>query len=56
MAKMPEFDARDLTKGLTVVVTIRYDWRYLMGLWLLRLGAKLCGCKLRTEKSNDNVV
>jgi hypothetical protein len=46
-----EFTASDLMSDVefTMHVALRYDWRYRLGLWLVKLGIRLMGAKVKVE-------
>lgn len=45
--KVGEFSERDLLSKVTLTVVVRRDLRCALGLWLVRLGARLAGLRYR---------
>jgi hypothetical protein len=48
---MAEFTASDLMSDaeFTMHVRLRFDWRFRLGMWLVKIGVRLMGAKLKVE-------
>lgn len=49
---LPTFKMSELARDMTLTVHIRiiHDWRFRLGLWLVRIGARLAGFAVRTTE------
>ena len=41
-----EIDAVDLMGKVTITVVVKRMWRVRLGVWLMALGARICGAKI----------
>jgi len=48
-----ELDGRKLANEITVNVRVNFDWRWSVGVWLMRFGAWLAGLNMEIEKEEE---